>query len=130
MDMLYNQGYCLHDAVATAVEIVGDKFVLRFCDGVYRLGANGKETELTAACEVQFEIADIENNVDIVCRANGQVRNIGMSVFESMVSELRFDIDDEFYSSFSRTFLISGYVGKNAVQLYLIGVKNVVVAQM
>lgn len=130
MDMLYNQGYCLHDAVATAVEIVGDKFVLRFCDGVYRLDENGKETELTAACEVQFEIADIENNVDIVCRANGQVCNIGMSVFESMVSELRFDIDDEFYSSFSRTFLISGYVGKNAVQLYLIGVKNVVFVQM
>ena len=130
MDMLYNQGYCLHDAVANAVEIVGDKFVLRFCDGVYRLDARGKEAELTAACEVQFEIADIENNVDIVCRANGQVRNIGMSVFESMVSELRFDIDDEFYSSFSRTFLISGYVGKNAVQLYLIGVKNFVVVQM
>lgn len=130
MDMLYNQGYCLHDAVANAVEIVDDKFVLRFCDGVYRLDASGNETELTAACEVQFEIADIENNVDIVCRANGQVRNIGMSVFESMVSELRFDIDDEFYSSFSRTFLISGYVGKNVVQLYLIGVKNVVVVQM
>lgn len=120
----------MHDAVANAVEIVDDKCVLRFCDGVYRLDASGKETELTVACEVQFEIADIENNVDIVCRANGQVRNIGMSVFESMVSELRFDIDDEFYSSFSRTFLISGYVGKSVVQLYLIGVKNVVVAQM
>ena len=95
MDMLYNQGYCLHDVVANAVEIVDERFVLRFCDGVYRLDASGKETELTAACEVQFEIADIENNEDIVCRANGQVRNIGMSVFESMVSELRFDIDDE-----------------------------------
>ena len=127
---LYEQGYGLHDTVATTVKILEDKFVLCFSNGIYRVNENGKETELTSACELEFTISDIENNIDIISTSNHKSHRIDISTFVTMTKEDGFDIDDEYYSSFSRTFLLSGYIGKNAIQVYLIDVKNVSVKKI
>lgn len=127
---LYEQGYGLHDTVATTVKILEDKFVLCFNNGIYRVNENGKETELTSACELEFTISDIENNIDIISTSNHKSHRIDISTFVTMTKEYGFDIDDEYYSSFSRTFLLSGYIGKNAIQVYLIDVKNVSVKKI
>ena len=127
---LYEQGYGLHDTVATTVKILEEKFVLCFNNGIYRVNENGKETELTSACELEFTISDIENNIDIISTSNHKSHRIDISTFVTMTKEYGFDIDDEYYSSFSRTFLLSGYIGKNAIQVYLIDVKNVSVKKI
>ena len=127
---LYEQGYGLHDTVATTVKILEDKFVLCFNNGIYRVNENGTETELTSACELEFPISDIENNIDIISTSNHKCHRIDISTFVTMTKEYGFDIDDEYYSSFSRTFLLSGYIGKNAIQVYLIDVKIVSVKKI
>ena len=88
----FNKKYGFHDTEITKCVVSDNKVVVFFSKGIYLLDDEGRETSLTASCRMEIFV-DIEK---FICKT-------------------KFDILFDYYSSFAKSILLKGYIGKYSV---------------
>ena len=124
---IYDKGYGLHDTKITNIKKDGDNLILYFAKGVYFLDAAGKEEKLSSQCiiNIQLDNFQIDNNIEIIKARKNRYQEISLSVFKMLIEKFSFDINEEFYSNFSKSILFIGYVGKYKLSVVISGIKNI-----
>ncbi len=126
MEEFYKK-YGLHDACITHVSIKNSDVILHFEGGVYQLDENGKETSLTPAC--QLIIKCVDDNFDqhiIIERCYKRKKSeIGIEIYQKLMSENVFDIDIDYYSLFAKSILLKGYIGKDQINVIISDISGI-----
>lgn len=114
----FNKKYGFHDTEITKCIISNNKVVVFFSKGVYLLD-DGRETSLTTSCcmeiFVDVECCLPEDNVSICFYRRHKRKVITFKNFEKLICKTKFDILFDYYSSFAKSILLKGYVGKHPV---------------
>ena len=123
----YDKGYGLHDTKVTRIKLDENKFVLDFDKGVYLIDKNGKENVLSHRCSIVIQIdnEDAANCIDIIYFSKDKYEFIGLDLLNKFMMDFPFDINDEFYSRFSKSIMLIGYIGKHKVEVNIVDVNNV-----
>ena len=112
----FNKKYGFHDTEITKCVISDNKVIVFFPKGVYLLNDEGIETSLTTSCCMEIfvdsECCLPEDNVSICLYRKNKRKVIPIVRFEKLIRKEKFDILFDYYSSFAKSILIKGYVGK------------------
>ena len=119
----FNKKYGFHDTEITKCIVSNNKVVVFFSKGVYLLDDEGKETSLTTSCcmeiFVDVECCLPEDNVSIYFYRKHTRKVIACKCFEKFVYKTKLDIIFDYYSSFAKSILFKGYIGKYSVDFII-----------
>lgn len=115
----FNKKYGFHDTEMTKCVVSDNKVVVFFSKGIYLLDDEGRETSLTASCRMEIFVDSEhclpEDNVSIYFYRKHTRKVITCKCFEKFISKTKFDILFDYYSSFAKSILLKGYIGKYSV---------------
>lgn len=122
--------YGLHDTAFDFIEINSDGITLLFADGVYFLDENGKEVSLSKECRLKltidnFNSENLSEHITVTKVHKNKVQEIEMIDFINKLKNNRFDIYLDFYSDFSRSILLKGYLSKNKFEIIMSEINNI-----
>lgn len=122
-----NVNYGLHDALVTKISFLHNEVVFEFKNGVYFLDANGKELKLTPFCQMLVRLVDgqLWQHIVIERRYKKKLCVLNFFEFEQLLKTDDFDIEDDYYSSFSKSMMLTGFVGKYQVNFIISEIKDV-----
>ena len=112
----FNKKYGFHDTEITKCVVSDNKVVVFFSKGIYLLDDEGRETSLTASCRMEIFVDSEhclpEDNISIYFYRKHKIKAIDFECFKKLICKTKFDILFDYYSSFAKSILIKGYVGK------------------
>lgn len=115
----FNKKYGFHDTEITKCVVSDNKVVVFFSKGIYLLDDEGRETSLTASCRMEIfvdvECCSPEDNVSIYFYRKHTRKVITCKCLEKFICKTKFDILFDYYSSFAKSILLKGYIGKYSV---------------
>ena len=119
----FNKKYGFHDTEITKCVVSDNKVVVFFSKGIYLLDDEGKETSLTTSCYMEIfvdaECCLPEDNVSIYFYRKHKRKAITVKCFEKLVCKTKLEILFDYYSSFAKSILLKGYIGKNSVDFII-----------
>lgn len=109
--------YGLHDTNIHQIEINQNGIIMHFNEGVYLLNEHNKETVLTNACRLYIRIDFFNSQAPyehiIVSRIyKNKIKEIDIKEFFKYMKLNYFTVDLDFYSNFSNSILLKGYIDK------------------
>lgn len=121
--------YGLHDTKINEFLIEKSGIIFYFGNGIYTL-FNNKEISLTKPCFMQLEVFDfaLDNcyeHVEILQYRKNKYFEVSIDKFVRDVKFLGFDIDIDYYSPFSCSMLIRGFVGKMKTDIIITDIKEI-----
>lgn len=121
--------YGLHDTTINEFLIEKSSIILCFHNGVYTL-FNDKEVSLTKSCFVQLEICGFTLNncyehLEILQYKKNKYFEISIEQLIKDVKILGFNVDIDFYSPFSRSILIRGFMGRMKTDIIISDIKGI-----
>ena len=122
--------YGLHDSYINKIECYSKTITLVFNDGIYYLDENGCEDSKTPKCKMQISFRaltcdDILSCVEVYKCRKGRFKEISISKLFKMLEINRWDLDIDYYSKFSNSMLLKGYVGKYLICLLICDIEKI-----
>lgn len=115
----FNKKYGFYDTEITKCVVSDNKVVVFFSKGIYLLDDEGRETSLTTSCRMEIfvdvECCSPEDNVSIFFYRKHTRKVITCKCLEKFICKTKFDILFDYYSSFAKSILLKGYIGKYSV---------------
>ena len=122
--------YALHDTKINNIVSNNEEIELYFAEGIYLLGEEGKEAELSDPCRMLITINGFNcskpyEHITVIKAKKSKVTEIDFADFIKLVEENSFDIDIDYYSFFGAAILLKGYCGKYGIELTIMEVDKV-----
>lgn len=121
--------YGLHDTQINQLLIEQSSIKLYFNRGVYQL-SNDKEIALTPSCFIQLEICNFTFNnchehLEIIHYKRKKYFEGSIDKFIHNVKNMGFDIDIDYYSSFAKSMLLRGFIGKIKTDIMITDINKI-----
>ena len=121
--------YGLHDTSFNKIVCSNSGLELYFSNGVYLLSEQGIETELSAPCRMIVEISGfgvekIFEHITVKKIRKCKTIEIDFAEFLLLLENNTFSIDMDYYSFFSASILLKGYVGKYEIEFTITEVEK------
>ena len=117
--MIFNEylnKYEMHDCVIDKITVTNDTIIFYFNSGVYTLYDSDKESSKTSSCQMSIVVElyneKIEQLIEINSIYQGTIKEIEIDEFCDIISNFKFDVDNNYFSRFNNCILIEGYSQK------------------
>lgn len=119
----------LHDSILNQILITENGIKLIFNNGIYKTDSNGIQTELTNKCCMNIKINEFDSknlfqHIEIYKIYKKKVTEINYQELSNLLNVYYFDIDDEFYSQFSKSLLLVGFIEKIKIIFKISEIEN------
>ncbi|MGN1155418.1 MAG: hypothetical protein ACI4TK_04510 [Agathobacter sp.] len=127
-DYLFKYG--LHDCVVDRVLVQNNSLVFCFKTGVYKLNESAKETTKTSYCLMDIEIRELNiekmwEHIEVIKICKNTVCEVVCEEFIDEVNKFKFDIQENYLSSFGQSILLEGYTLKSRYQIKISEIINI-----
>ena len=114
--------YGLHDTSFNTVKIGKKGISLSFNNGIYLLDENGKEKRLSKECNLKIDIDhfNFKYPSEHICISKihrNRIREITIQKLLNYLKNGYFNVYLDFYSGFSQSMLIKGFLGKSELEI-------------